>query len=133
MLPRLRGFRCRPIHCSCVFQCSTNEAAQPRQVALLIFRRRKLMRKFLFIAVALTWLALPAAAQTADEIIAKYIKTIGGMEKLQAIKTLRRQGKYNGGGGFEAVYVQINKRPGQVRQEFTFQGMTGSYAYDGKT
>ena len=90
------------------------------------------MRRFLLAAVALLLLTLPASAQTADEIIAKYVKTLGGMEKIEAIKTLRRTGKLTGGGGFEAVVVQENKRPGQVRQLFTFQGMTGSYAYDGK-
>lgn len=94
------------------------------------------MRKFQFIffgSVLLAMLTLSAAAQTADEIIAKYVKTIGGMQKLEAIKTLRRTGKYTGGGGFEAIFVQENKRPGQVRQQITFQGMTGSYAYDGTT
>src|SRR5262249_27806829 len=95
--------------------------------------RRKSMPRFLLAAVTLLLLALPASAQTADEIIAKYVKTLGGMDKIEAIKTLRRTGKLTGGGGFEAVVVQENKRPGQVRQLFTFQGMTGNYAYDGKT
>src|SRR5690349_2168602 len=90
------------------------------------------MPRFLLAIGTLLLLALPASAQTADEIIAKYVKTLGGMEKIEAIKTLRRTGKLTGSGGFEAVVVQENKRPGQVRQLFTFQGMTGSYAYDGK-
>ena len=76
----------------------------------------------------------PAArAQTADEIVAKYVKTIGGMERLRAIKSLRRTGKFTGGGGFEAVVVDENRRPGMVRSEFSLQGMTGVYAYDGRT
>lgn len=91
------------------------------------------MRTLLVAVAGLALLAMPASAQTADEIIAKYVKTIGGMEKLQAIKTLRRTGKYTGGGGFEAVVVQENKRSQMVRQEFTFQGMTGVNAYDSKT
>jgi hypothetical protein len=100
------------------------------------FSEEKLMHRLLFAIggpILAVLLALPASAQTVEEIIAKYVKTIGGMEKIEAIKTLRRTGKYTGGGGFEAVVVQENKRPGQVRQLFTFQGMTGSYAYDGKT
>src|SRR5262249_42972294 len=56
-----------------------------------------------------------------------------GMEKIQAVKSLRRVGKYVGGGGFEAVVVQENERPNRVREEFVFQGMTGINAYDGKT
>src|SRR5262252_5631535 len=91
------------------------------------------MRKILPGIIGLALFAMPVSAQTADEIIAKYIKTIGGAEKIEAIKTLRRTGKFTGGGGFEAVVVQENKRPQLARQEFSIQGMTGVTAYDGKT
>jgi hypothetical protein len=74
----------------------------------------------------------PASTPTADEIVAKYVKTIGGMEKIEAVKTLKRTGKYRGGGGFEAKVLEENKRPDLVRQELTYQGMTGVTAYDGK-
>jgi hypothetical protein len=69
---------------------------------------------------------------TAEEIINKYIKTVGGAEKIQAVKTLRRSGKFTGGGGFEASIVEENKRGNMVRQEFSLQGMTQINAYDGK-
>ena len=46
------------------------------------------MRRLLIALIALT--ALPLSAQTADEIVSKYIKTIGGMDKLQAVQTVRR-------------------------------------------
>ena len=85
--------------------------------------------------LGLCWMALLAtaiSAQTADEIIGKYVKTIGGMEKIQAIKTIRWTGKFIGGGGFEAVVGQESKRPNLVRSEFTIQGLTGINAYDGK-
>ena len=75
----------------------------------------------------------PASTPTADEIVAKYVKTVGGMEKIEAVKTLKRSGKFTGGGGFEAKVVEQNERPNLVRQEFTFQGMTGVTAYDGTT
>jgi hypothetical protein len=91
------------------------------------------MRNMLLSVAFLPLVALPLRAQTAEEIISKYIKTVGGMENIQAVKTLRRTGTYTGGGGFEAKTVEENKRPGLVRQEFTFQGMTGITAYDGKT
>lgn len=70
---------------------------------------------------------------TADELIAHYIKTVGGIDKIQAVKSLRRVGKYTQGGGFEASYVQENKRPDLVREEFSLQGMTGINAWDGRT
>lgn len=91
------------------------------------------MRKLLLAVAFAVASAAPASAQTADEIVEKFIKTVGGMEKIQAVKSLRRVGKYSGGGGFEAVLVEENRRPNLVRQEFVIQGMTGVTAYDGKT
>ena len=72
-------------------------------------------------------------AKSADEIIAGYVKTIGGMEKLEAIKTLKKSGRYTSGGGLEAKVVEESKRPEMVRQEFVLQGMIGVTAWDGKT
>jgi outer membrane lipoprotein-sorting protein len=76
--------------------------------------------------------ALSTQAQTADELIGKYVKTIGGMEKLQAIKSWRVHGTFHGGGGFEASVTEEQKRPNMLRQEFGLQGMTQISAYDGK-
>ena len=90
------------------------------------------MRKPLLIAAFLGVLSLSAAAQTADEIVSKYVQKIGGMEKLQAIKSMRTTGKFNGGGGFEAVVVSEAKRPNMVRQDFSLQGLSAVNAYDGK-
>lgn len=91
------------------------------------------MRKLLLALLAAPLLlAAPARAQTADEIVAKFIKTVGGMERIQAVKSLRRTGKFSGGGGFEAGIVEENKRPNLVRQEFNIQGMVGVNAYDGR-
>jgi hypothetical protein len=81
----------------------------------------------------LALIAMPVSAQTAEEIVAKYIKTVGGPEKIQAVKTLRRSGKYIGGGGFEASILEENKRANMVRQEFSLQGLTAVNAYDGST
>ena len=91
------------------------------------------MPRVLYLIVGLALLALPTSAQTADEIVAKYLKTVGGADKIQAVKTLRRAGKFIGGGGFEATIVEENKRSNMVRQEFSMQGMTAVNAYDGKT
>jgi photosystem II stability/assembly factor-like uncharacterized protein len=89
------------------------------------------------VVALLLLLATPLFAQTppptVDEILARYVATIGGMERINAVHTLRRTGRYIGGGGFEAVYIEENKRPNLVRQEFSLQGMTGITAYDGKT
>jgi hypothetical protein len=90
------------------------------------------MHKVLFALAVLAFTSAGASAQTADEIIAKYVKTIGGMEKIQAVKTLRRTGKVIAGGGFEIPIVEENKRPNSVRQDITIQGLVGTNAYDGK-
>jgi len=87
----------------------------------------------LFVVSSLSGLAVSLQAQTADEIIAKYITAVGGADKIRAVTTLKRSGKFIGGGGFEAPYTQENKRPSSVRQEFTIQGLVGINAYDGKT
>src|SRR5258708_8206191 len=69
--------------------------------------------------------SVAVSAETGADIVNNYIKTVGGMAKIDSAKTLRRVGKFVGGGGFEAKVVQENKRPDMVRQEFSLQGMTG--------
>jgi hypothetical protein len=92
------------------------------------------MRKqTLALASIIALCALSLSAQTADEIIAKYVKTIGGLDAINAVHTVKRTGKFTGGGGFEAVLGEEAKRPNLIRQEFTLQGLTGVTAYDGKT
>jgi hypothetical protein len=91
------------------------------------------VRRIPVLVATLVLLALPASAQSVDDIIARYLKTVGGMEKIQNVKTLRRTGKFIGGGGFEAAVLQENKRGNLVREEFALQGMVGINAYDGKT
>jgi hypothetical protein len=74
-----------------------------------------------------------ASAQTVDELIAKNIEAKGGLAKLKAVKSQRATGKMVMGPGMEAPIVIVSKRPNRTRLEFTFQGMTGMQAFDGKT
>lgn len=90
------------------------------------------MRSVLSTLAAVALFGTPLSAQTADSIVARYLRTIGGMEHIHAVQTLRRVGKVTSGGGFEAVVVQENKRPNKVREEFTIVGMTQIVAYDGQ-
>ncbi|GAC1417756.1 MAG: hypothetical protein NVSMB53_16750 [Gemmatimonadaceae bacterium] len=92
------------------------------------------MRNGLLALASVAALGAPLAAQsklTADDIIARYVKTVGGADKIQSIATLRRVGKFTGDDGFEAVVIRENTRPNRVREEFSIQGMTGINAYDG--
>lgn len=78
-------------------------------------------------------LATPAVAQTVDELVAKNLQARGGADKIKAVKSTRTTGKMVMGQGMEAPFVISEKRPNQTRMEFTFQGMTGVQAFDGKT
>ena len=75
--------------------------------------------------------AVPAAAQTADEVIAKNIAAKGGLEKLKGVKSARLTGRMTIGPGIEAPIVLELKRPNMTRLDITVQGIVGSQAYDG--
>ena len=83
--------------------------------------------------IGMAALATPAAAQTVDEIIAKHLEALGGMEKLKAVKTVRMTGRMTVGPGIEAPVVMEIKRPNAMRMDITVQGIVGSQAYDGTT
>jgi hypothetical protein len=78
-------------------------------------------------------LASVASAQTLDQIVAKNIQARGGMEKMNAVKTIRMTGTMTVGPGMDAPLVIERSRPNMSKVSFTLQGMTGAQAYDGKT
>ena len=63
------------------------------------------MRRTSIAFVLALLVALPAAAQTADDIIAKSIAAKGGLAKLQAVKTVRMTGRMTVGPGIDAPIV----------------------------
>ena len=72
-------------------------------------------------------------APTLDELVAKNIEAKGGADALRALKSLRSNGKLIvNEGQLQLAYAQTKKRPGEVRSEFSLQGMTAVQAYDGK-
>jgi hypothetical protein len=94
-----------------------------------------------FIALFVIGVALvsPAAetpdqkAPTLDELVTKNIEAKGGADALRALQSLRSTGKMIvNEGQLELAYAETKKRPGEVRAEFTLQGMTAVQAYDGK-
>lgn len=89
---------------------------------------RKALSGLLFAA-----LAVPAAAQTVDEVIAKHLEARGGVDRIKAVKSIKLTGKMTLGPGIEAPVVLEMKKPANVRMEITFQGNLGIQAYDGKT
>ena len=69
---------------------------------------------------------------TVDTLVAKNIEAKGGIDALRAVQSLRLKGKMLvNQGQIEFAYTQTKKAPGQVRAEYTLQGMTAIQAYDG--
>jgi len=70
---------------------------------------------------------------TVDELVAKNIEAKGGATALHDLQSLRLTGKLLvQQGQIQYTYVQIKKRPDEVRTEVSLQGLTQIGAYDGK-
>jgi photosystem II stability/assembly factor-like uncharacterized protein len=96
------------------------------------------MRTIRCILTALLCLPAALSAETAqptvDQIVARFIQARGGLEKLEAIHSLRLTGKAVFGFGdtsIEAAWGQLQDRPGMIRTEISLQGLTAVDAYDG--
>ncbi len=86
------------------------------------------------IAAALMIMAAPGAfAYTAAELAAKNVAAKGGIDKLNAIQSLRLSGKLLlNGGTLEVGYTMLVRRPSEIRYEAQLQGLTRVQAYDGE-
>jgi len=89
-----------------------------------------------FISAALTVTAGVAQNEnqlTVDQLVSKNIEAKGGADALKALQILRLTGKMLiQQGQIELAYLEIKKRPDEVRTEASLQGMTQIEAYDGK-
>jgi hypothetical protein len=86
------------------------------------------------LAAVLLHTALPACAITAEEIVAKNVEARGGAASLASIRSLRRTGQYViPGANILLTVSEVKERPGKVRQEATYQGLTQVQAWDGRT
>lgn len=92
--------------------------------------------RILVVAVSLSASALYSqeiTEFTVDALVAKNIAARGGIDALRAVQSLQLKGKMIANQGqLEFAFTQTKKRPGEVRTEFTLQGMTLVQAYDGK-
>ena len=93
----------------------------------------RLLIAFFTAAVASEFFAQGSTRPTVDELVAKNIEAKGGAKVLHDLQTVRLTGKMLvQEGQIQFAYVQINKRPDEVRSEASLQGMTQIEAYDGK-
>ena len=72
-----------------------------------------------------------AKAQTADEIVSRYIAFIGGVQKWKSVKTITSSGIYNYG-GMKFPFVSYSKAPDQYKYVVTLNGKSFMQAYDGR-
>jgi hypothetical protein len=84
-------------------------------------------------AVLMMTVAAPSAlAYTAAELAAKNVDAKGGLDKLNAIQSLRLSGKMLvNNGTIEVGFSTLIKRPHSIRYEAQLQGLTQVQAYDG--
>jgi outer membrane lipoprotein-sorting protein len=83
--------------------------------------------------VAVLFLAAGAAeAQTLDEIIARNIKSKGGLEKIRATTSVKMTGKV-AADGKDIVMTIWARRPNMMRREYTVDGKSVVNAFDGTT
>jgi len=69
---------------------------------------------------------------TVDELVAKNLEAKGGQAALEAIKTIRFEGRLLvNQGQLELKYTETKKRPGKVRTDAVLQGMNLVQAYNG--
>jgi len=74
----------------------------------------------------------PAPAPTVDELVAKNLEAKGGAAALEAIKTIRFEGRLLvNQGQVELKYTETKKRAGKVRTDAVLQGMNLVQAYNG--
>ncbi len=74
----------------------------------------------------------PAASPTVDELVAKNIQAKGAQAALDAIQTIRFEGRLVANQGqIELKYTETKKRPGKVRTDAILQGMNLVQAYNG--
>jgi outer membrane lipoprotein-sorting protein len=82
--------------------------------------------------LALLLIALPASAQSVDEIISNYISARGGLDKIKSVKTERVTGTISFGPDADGPFVIQRKRPLKMHMEITLSGQTLIRVYDGK-
>ena len=75
--------------------------------------------------------SLPAAAMTAEDLVAKNLEARGGLAKLRAIKTMHAVGTTRREGGLDATIESWAIAPSRFRAEYSMQGMTSVRAWDG--
>jgi len=84
------------------------------------------------LVVFLAFFISTSFAQTADEVINNYVSAIGGIDKINSVKSAKMTGKFSAG-SMDIAFTKLYKRPSKIKMEMQIQGMTMIQAYDGTT
>jgi hypothetical protein len=82
---------------------------------------------------ALFLLPLSAPAQTAEDIVKKYLDARGGIDKIKAVQSERVTGHISFAPGVEGPFLLEFKRPLKLHMEATIQSHSLLRVYDGKS
>lgn len=82
------------------------------------------MKKIWLVFIATTFIGTIANAQTADELINKYVEARGGADKVKAMQTMVMEGSMNQGGvDVNMKYTSVHNKG--TRVDFTAMGQSG--------
>lgn len=99
-----------------------------------------MMRRLFALALALgvaacggggTDTAAESARLTADQVVARHLAALGGVDRLKAVKTLVIRGEYQEGSSVDG-WVAYRARPNKLRKEGTHEGKPFVKLFDGE-
>jgi outer membrane lipoprotein-sorting protein len=91
------------------------------------------MIRRLLAAAAFAFFAVSLSAQTAEEVVSKYIAARGGAEKIKSVKSERVTGTISFGSETEGPFIIERQRPLKLYMQISINGMTLIRNYDGKS
>src|SRR5271166_6728482 len=86
-----------------------------------------------FLLAGLAIFPFIAEAQTADDVVSKYLAARGGIAKIRAVQSERVTGTISFGPGAEGPFKVERKRPLKMHMEITVAGKTVLRSFDGKS
>src|ERR1700730_2651799 len=90
------------------------------------------MHNFSLLAVLLL-LPCGVPAQTADEIVTKYLAARGGRDNIKALRSQRVTGAISFGPGMDGSFLVERERPLEMHMEVSLNGASVIRVYDGKS
>ena len=80
--------------------------------------------KLLLAGCAAIAIMAPVRAQTADEVVSKYVTAIGGADNWKKVNSIRKEGSFNVQGNDVSITITILHNKG-MRQDISVAGMSG--------